>query len=259
MAKDRNLLWVLTMACSVLALLCSLPVFFCGRKVKLVVYIPPGEFMMGSPDGEEDRDSGEGPQHSVKISKGFYMGVTEVTQAQWLNVMGYTGHGNRFRGEDLPEDSVSWDDAVEFCRRLSKKEGKSYRLPTEAEWEYACRAGTTTRSYFGESVSQFSDYAWYSESSGSKTHRVGTKKPNAFGLYDMHGNVYEWCSDWYASYPSSPQTNPTGPTSGSSRVIRGGSWYTNARSCRVASRYYHDPTHRDTTLGVGFRLVLDLN
>jgi formylglycine-generating enzyme required for sulfatase activity len=219
-----------------------------------LVYIPPGEFMMGSPDSEKDRFSREGPQHRVRITKGFYMTVTEVTQAQWKAVMG--NNPSNFKDDDLPVAQVSWDYAVEFCSRLSQKEGKGYRLPTEAEWEYACRAGTTTRFYFGDNDSMLSDYAWYYENTGTKTLPVGKKKPNSFGLYDMHGNVSEWCSDWYDEdyYSQSPVDDPKGPSTGQYRVIRGGSWNYLPRLSRSANRIGRLPDHSD--YGFGFRVVV---
>jgi formylglycine-generating enzyme required for sulfatase activity len=278
MAKGRNLLWQQAMSYLAMALLCILPAWSCGKKavkpqakdsnivtnsigMKLIL-IPPGEFMMGSPDSEKYRQSDEGPQHRVRISKGFYMSVTEVTQAQWQAVMGsnpslFKGFLGLDKNDDLPVECVSWNDAVEFCRKLSQKEGKSYRLPTEAEWEYACRAGTTTRFYFGDSDSQLSDYAWCDEDSGNKTYPVGQKKPNAFGLYDMHGNVWEWCSDWYDEnyYSESPADDPKGPSTGQYLVLRGGSWSNLASSCRVANRDYSGPNLH--TNYIGFRLVQD--
>ena len=199
-----------------------------GMKFKL---IPAGTFTMG--DGDD--------AHDVTLTKPFKMGVHEVTQAQYEQVMGV--NPSKFKGADNPVENVSWDDAVEFCRRLSelpaeKAAGNVYRLPTEAEWEYACRAGTTTKYSFGDDESEFGDYAWYCDNSDEQTHPVGSKKPNAWGLYDMHGNVLEWCQDWYGDYPSGSVTDPTGPAVGSHRVIRGGSWDRTAGYCRSAHRYW---------------------
>jgi formylglycine-generating enzyme required for sulfatase activity len=224
-----------------------------------LVYIHLGDFMMGSPDSEKDRFNHEGPQHKVKISRGLWMGIYEVTQAQYQSVMGT--NPSCFKGDNLPVETVSWDDAVEFCRRLSQKEDKTYRLPTEAEWEYACRAGTTTRFYYGDDLdeSKLGEYAWYGSNSDGKTHPVGQKKSNAFGLYDMHGNVWEWCQDWYDEkyYSNKPEVDPPGPASGQYRVLRGGNWSGNALDCRVADRVNDSLSSRDN--GIGFRVVLDLN
>ncbi|MEO2033591.1 MAG: formylglycine-generating enzyme family protein, partial [Planctomycetaceae bacterium] len=165
----------------------------------------------------------------------------------------------RFKDARNPVEQVSWDDAVEFCRKLSsraeeKSAGWVYRLPTEAEWEYACRAGTTTAYSFGDSEFELGEYAWFRENSNGTTHPVGEKRPNGWGLYDMHGNVWEWCQDWYADYPSGALRHPMGPSTGSYRVFRGGSWNFPARYCRSAFRFLHTPVNRYNFLG--FRLVL---
>jgi len=215
-----------------------------GVTMKLVL-IPAGKFMMGSPDSEKGRDENEG-QHEVTLSKPFYMGVTEVTQAQYEAIMG-TNPSN-FKGATSPVDNVSWNDATEFCKKLSDKTNQAVRLPTEAEWEYACRAGSTTKFSFGDAHESLGDYAWYSTNSGSKTRPVGQKKPNAWGLYDMHGNVWEWCADRYGAYPEGAVTEPQGPASGMFRVLRGGAWNDSPDYCRSAyrnrttpdNRYYYD-------------------
>lgn len=226
-----------------------------------LVLLPAGEFVMGSPDSEEDRQEGEG-QHRVCITKPFYLGMTEVTQAQWEAVMGtrpWRGMEYAKDGPDHAATSVSWHDAVKFCAALSKKEGTLYRLPTEAEWEYACRAGTTTTFHFGNDASHLGDYAWFkanAEQAGEwYAHPVGRKKPNPFGLYDIHGNVCEWCSDWYDVdyYATSPDTDPMGPSNGTFRVFRGMSWRNPAKGCRSAARNSGDP-ETGTNL-VGFRVV----
>ncbi|MGB2820171.1 MAG: formylglycine-generating enzyme family protein, partial [Phycisphaerae bacterium] len=206
-----------------------------GVKMKLVL-IPAGKFVMGSPETEAGRRDHEGPQHWVKISKPFYVGVTEVTQAQYEAIM--ETNPSKFKGAEKPVEQVSWNDAVEFCKRLSAKTRRRARLPTEAEWEYACRAGTRTRFSFGDSDGELGDYAWYLGNSDKQTHEVGKKKPNAWGLYDMHGNVWEWCADWYEDsyYRSSPRTDPQGPSSGKCPVLRGGSWCDNPPDCRSAYR-----------------------
>jgi sulfatase modifying factor 1 len=199
-----------------------------GMKLKL---IPAGTFMMGSPESEEDRD-GDEPQHQVTISKAFYMQTTEVTQGQWMVVMGtepWKGKTNVKEGSNYAATIVSWDDAVAYCKKLNEKEGKTYRLPTEAEWEYVCRAGTTTPWSFGNDEKVLGDYAWYRENTwdiGEKhAHQVGLKQPNAFGLFDIHGNVWEWCSDYYGKdyYKQSPEKDPTGPVPVAFCVFRGGS------------------------------------
>ncbi|MBL1217146.1 MAG: formylglycine-generating enzyme family protein [Planctomycetes bacterium] len=228
-----------------------------GNDVRMTfALIPPGEFVMGSPASEVGRSDVEGPQHQVTLTQPYYMGITEVTQAQYQTIMG--NNPSKFVGTALPVEQVSWDDATEFCRALADKTGRIVRLPTEAEWEYACRAGTTTRFGFGDSDSHLSQYAWYEDNSGAQTHPVGQKEPNAFGLFDMHGNVWEWCADWYAeAYPSSSQTDPTGSGSGDARVLRGGSWNYNPDYCRSASRGMIPPDIQVNNSG--FRVVLDLN
>ncbi len=196
------------------------------------------------------------PQHQVKLTKPFQLGVYEVTQQQYEKVMGT--NPSKYKGPQNPVEKVNWNDAVEFCRKLSslpeeKAAGYVYRLPTEAEWEYACRAGTTTKYSFGDSESELGDYAWYNENSGSTTHPVGSKKPNAWGLYDMHGNVIEWCQDRYGSYPSGSVTDPTGAAAGSYRVYRGGCWSDSSGICRSALRSRRTPDYRYHNLG--FRVL----
>ena len=213
-----------------------------------LVYIPSGEFMMGSPEDEEGRWKDE-TQHLVKLGKGFHMGVTQVTQAQWQGLIG--NDPSHFKGNDLPVENVSLNDAMEFCRKLSEKESKRYRLPTEAEWEYACRAGSTGP-YAGRSLD---DLGWYSDNSGGKTHPVATKEANAWGIFDMHGNVFEWCQDWYADYPKGKGADPTGPANGSCRLLRGGAWGYYPTNCRSANRGRDSPRNRND--GVGFRVALD--
>jgi formylglycine-generating enzyme required for sulfatase activity/tRNA A-37 threonylcarbamoyl transferase component Bud32 len=214
--------------------------------------IPAGTFTMGEATGE----SNEKP-HRVTLTKPFYMGVHEVTNAQWKQVMGSVP--SDWKEDAHPVQHVSLDDAVEFCRKLSalpkeRKAGRVYRLPTEAEWEYTCRAGTTTQYSFGDDESLLGDYGWFDGNSNKQTHPVGQRKPNAWGLYDMHGNVWEWCSDWYANYPDGEVTNPQGPSSGSIRAIRGGSWYRAAKDCRSAYRARGEPSRRRNNMG--FRLAL---
>lgn len=206
---------------------------------------------MGSPSSEPERDSDEN-QHRVTLTKGFYMGVTEVTQGQWREIMG--SNPSNFKGDNLPVEQVSWNDCQEFIRKLNLQEGgNKYRLPTEAEWEYACRAGSTSRFCFGDSDGSLEQYAWYNSNSSNKTHPVAQKKPNEWGLYDMHGNVWEWCQDWFGDYPSGHVADPDGPSSGSFRVRRGGSWFSYAGVCRSASR--HDGTPGGRGGHLGFRLA----
>jgi formylglycine-generating enzyme required for sulfatase activity len=206
---------------------------------------------MGSPPDEKGRE-GEEALHRVKISKSFRMSVTEITQAQWRAVMGQR-RGN-FAGDDLPVEGVGWQDAVAFCEKLSALGKKKCRLPSEAEWEYACRAGSRER--FSGTAS-LAELAWYDDNSDAQPHPVAQKKPNAWGLYDMHGNVAEWCADFYAApYADKASTDPSGPAQGSSRVVRGGSWSSFERGCRCASRGNANPAHQMKT--VGFRVVREL-
>ena len=223
-----------------------------GVTMKLAL-IPAGKFMMGSPSGEANR-SGEEPQHEVTISKPFYMGVTEVTQAQYEAVMG-TNPSN-FKGATNPVETVSWNDAAEFCKKLSEKTGKTLRLPTEAEWEYACRAGTKTAFSFGDADTGLGDYAWFNGNNGNTPRPVGQKKPNPWGLYDMHGNVWEWCADWYGDYPKGAATDPQGPASGTYRVLRGGAWFISPDFCRSAYRFINYPDIRSS---IGFRVVVSVS
>jgi len=211
-----------------------------GNGVSMrLVEIKPGRFMMGSPASEPGRSDDE-TQHEVTISKAFLLGQTEVTQAQWQAVMG--SNPSRFSGNpNHPVEQVSWNDAQEFCRRLSQKTGMAFRLPTEAEWEYACRSGTTAAYSFGNDASRLREHAWFEDNSGGSTKPVATRKPNAWGLYDMHGNVWEWCSDRYGTYPSGAAIDPQGPRSGKGRVLRGGSWWFPSNRCRASSRSYLYP------------------
>ncbi len=216
------------------------------------VFILPGSFMMGSPKNEPGRSDDE-ILHNVTLTKGFFMQTTQVTQKQWKSVMG--NNPSHFKEcDDCPVENVSWDDVHEFIDKLNKKKGHTYRLPTEAEWEYACRAGSETAFCFGDDESQLEHYAWYDRNSGGRTHPVAQRNPNAWGLYDMHGNVWEWCQDWYGNYYADSVTNPEGSSTGSDRVFRGGCWYDYARRCRSANRNSNAPCNRNSCLG--FRLVL---
>ena len=209
---------------------------------------------MGSPESELGRDDDE-IQHQVTLTKGFYMQTTEVTQGQWQAVMGNNPSG--FKGDNLPVETVSWNDAQEFIQKLNSKGEGTYRLPTEAEWEYAARASSTTKYACGDSESCLSDMAWYSENSGSTTHPVGQKQANAWGLYDMHGNVEEWVQDKYGYYSSGavsdPVSDPVGASSRSNRVVRDGGWIVRARYCRSANRSGNVPSHSYGVLG--FRVL----
>jgi formylglycine-generating enzyme required for sulfatase activity len=224
-----------------------------GVTMKMVL-IRPGKFMMGSPDSEKGRGVHEGPQHEVTISKPFYMGVTEVTQEQYEAIMGKNPSG--WKGATNPVENVSWDDVAQFCKKLSEKTRQAVRLPTEAEWEYACRAGTQTAFSFGDDPSALGDYAWWDGNSGKTTHPVGQKKPNAWGLYDMHGNVCEWCADWYGDYPNGAVQDPQGPASGTYRVLRGGCLLTTPSVDRSALRVLDPPSERSGIYG--FRVVVSV-
>jgi formylglycine-generating enzyme required for sulfatase activity len=222
-----------------------------GGGVSLpLIYVSPGRFVMGS-----NEDDDEKPAHEVVITRGFYMGKYELTQAQCQRVMGM--NPSKWKDPARPVERVSWNDAAVLCRKLSEATGRRFRLPTEAEWEYACRAGSTGQYGFGDDASVLSRYAHYSASSGGQTQRVGGKLPNAWGLHDMHGNVWEWCRDRYSKsyYASSPTEDPEGPASGHQRVLRGGSWYVDARLCRSPNRGSGLATSRTTSAGL--RVVCD--
>jgi formylglycine-generating enzyme required for sulfatase activity len=215
--------------------------------------IPPGTFSMGAEDGNPRRI----PVHEVRISQPFFLGMHEVTNAQWRRVMGSTP--SHWEDEDRPVEHVTWDDAMDFCRHLSelpaeRAAGRVYRLPTEAEWEYACRAGTNTSFSFGEDSSLLDDHGWFAGNSGMMTHPVGLKTPNPWGLHDMHGNVGEWCSDWYHVYPSFAVADPQGPPGGTMRVRRGGGWISPAEDCVSVNRIRNAPAFHNDRLGL--RVVL---
>jgi len=224
--------------------------FEIASGVKMVLcWIPAGKFTMGSPVGEDGRGEDETP-HQVTLTKAFWLGRTEVTQGQWQAVMGSSP--SHFKGKDLPVEAVSWNDASDFCKKLNAKgllpTGWRWTLPTEAQWEYACRAGTT-----GGYAGTLDAMAWYYSNSGSKTHPVGTKQANAWGLADMHGNVWEWCADWSGDYPKDAVTDPAGPNNGSSRVARGGSWDNDGSYCRSAYCRRNTPDYRYNH--TGFRVA----
>ena len=219
-----------------------------------LVKIEAGTFMMGSPSGEKGR-YGDEKQHQVTLTRDFLIGRTEVTQAQWKAVMG--DNPSEFEGDDRPVEYVSWHDAMKFCKKLNEMgkapKGWKFTLPTEAQWEYAARGGNKSRGYKYSGSNDLGEVAWYNRNSGSETHPVAAKRANELGLYDMCGNVEEWCLDWYDSYGGSA-TDPTGPATGSLRVRRGGSWCYDARYCRSADRGDDDPGLRCNDLG--FRLAL---
>ena len=250
-----------------------------GGVTMALAWCPPGEFLLGSPAAEQEaalrslpaslsqaaREKtsvairAEGPRHAVKLPRGFWMARTEVTRAQWSRVMGADPSRFSDSGPDAPVESVSWDDCQEFVRRLNASpaggSGRLFRMPTEAEWEYAARAGSSTAYCFGDDPGLLGDHAWFGQDSGMKTHPVGLKKPNAWGLYDTHGNVWEWCADGYGSYPSASETDPLRPDSGAGRVGRGGGWDDFAGDCRTAYRSYGRPAGFKAS-PLGFRPVL---
>ena len=210
-----------------------------------------GTFMMGATAEQINADSDEKPAHQVTLSS-YYIGQTEVTQELWEAVMG--SNPSYLKGDKLPVDVVSWNDCQTFIQKLNQLTGKKFRLPTEAEWEFAARGGNKRMGYQYSGSNDIDEVAWYSSNSDNKTHPVASKQPNELGIYDMSGNVWEWCSDWYGGYSSEAQTNPTGPTSGSYRVFRGGSWRSGAASCRTANRNDDAPTGSSNYLGL--RLAL---
>jgi formylglycine-generating enzyme required for sulfatase activity len=228
-----------------------------------MVFLSPGSFTMGSPLSEVDRAKDEGPQGAVTLSQGFWMALGPVTQGEYQSVM--TNNPSRYTGDlTLPVEQVTWTEATNYCALLTARDvaagripaGLAYRLPTEAEWEYACRAGTTNRFYYGDDpgYTNLASHAWYWDNSASHTHPVGQKAFNPWGLYDMCGNVWEWCQDWYGPYSGLSATDPQGPADGQYRVLRGGSWYDWAKNLRSACRCYDDPDWVSDSYG--FRIVL---
>ncbi|MDR3328980.1 MAG: formylglycine-generating enzyme family protein [Prevotellaceae bacterium] len=225
-----------------------------------MVQVADGTFLMGCTSEQGDDCYGsEKPPHSVTVG-GFKIGKYEVTQAQWLAVMGSWPDSSSApspflgAGDDYPAYGVSWKDAQKFIAKLNQLTGKRYRLPTEAEWEYAARGGSGAPATKYSGSDAIGDVAWHSGNSGSKAHAVGAKVANELGIYDMSGNVWEWCSDWYGSYGSAAQSNPTGASAGATRVLRGGSWSPGDANCRVADRAHDSPGYRSSA--VGFRLAL---
>lgn len=218
-----------------------------GISFKMIV-VQGGTFQMGSNDSDANDD--EKPVHQVTVST-FSIGETEVTQELWQAVMG--SNPSSFKGSKRPVECVSWDDCHEFIRELNSLTGRHFRMPTEAEWQYAARGGLRSSGYKYAGSNNIGAVAWYEDRSDSHTHEVGTEGANELGLYDMSGNVWEWCQDWYGSYSSGSQTNPKGPSSGSLRVLCGGSWFNNAGRCRVSSRFGTSPSG---SYCIGLRLVL---
>ena len=217
-----------------------------------MVYVEGGTFTMGNSEEQTVFSAEEKPTHSVTLSN-YMIGKYEVTQKQWEEVMG--NNPSCFIGNNNPVEQVNWNDIQEFITKLNAKTGKNYRLPTEAEWEYAARGGNKSKGYKYSGSNTLADVAWYSENSGNTTHPIGEKRANELGIYDMSGNVWEWCSDWYDSYSSEEQNNPQGPAHGNNRVDRGGSWINYAKGCRVTIRINDGPDYRNNTLG--FRLAMD--
>ena len=226
-----------------------------------MVLVEKGTFTMGATPEQEDPYDDEKPAHQVTLTSDYYMGETEVTQALWQAVTGSspTTDGDQWSssyglGASYPAYNISWNDVQSFLTKLNSLTGQQFRMPTEAEWEYAARGGKKSQGYQYSGGNTIGDVAWYNGNSGSKTHEVKTKQANELGLYDMSGNVWEWCADWYSDYTSAAVTDPTGPTSGSNRVRRGGRWVSGAGNCRVAYRDYFSPSYRSIYLG--FRLAL---
>jgi formylglycine-generating enzyme required for sulfatase activity len=233
----------------------------CGMKMN---WVAPGRFVMGSPPTEAGRSNDEGPQTDVTMSRGFWLGVFAVTQDDWKSIaegaIGLNAEPSFFHGERLPVEQVSWQDCQSWLEELNSSEesrlpaGFQYRLPTEAEWEFACRAGTSTAFHFGDAQPGLDESAWYSNNSSGQTHSVGAKKPNTWGFHDMHGNVWEWCQDRYGALPGGSVIDPQEPIAGLNRVFRGGSWGVAASRCRSAYRVWNKPSYRDYT--VGFRVAI---
>ena len=226
-------------------------VFRVGGVEFKMIRVEGGTFMMGSPDSDSDAYDDEKPQHRVTLSD-YYIGEIPVTQALWQAVMG--GNPSYSQGVNNPVECVSWNDCQEFLKKLNQQTGMTFSLPTEVQWEYAARGGNKSKGYKYAGSNSVKDVAWYTDNSGGMTHPVKGKRANELGLYDMSGNVWEWCQDWLGSYSSTPQTNPIGPATGSSRVLRGGCWINRAWNCRVAYRLSISPDYR--IYHTGFRLSL---
>ena len=219
------------------------------------ILIQPGSYDMGTNE-EADPDGDASPPRKVTLTQPFYLGKFEVTQEQWEKIMG--GNPSHFKGAKRPVESVSWNACQEFLAKLQERTGRKFALPTEAQWEFACRAGTTTRWSFGDLDSRLGDYAWFGDVSGRTTHAVGKKQPNAWGLYDLHGNVAEWCADWYAKYRDArgQATDPSGPAAGDSRVARGGAWGDDSGYLRSTYRNCNGPDGANE--GIGLRCAMQV-
>lgn len=240
----------------IIMLIMLMGIMSCDPEPGGMVYVEGGTFQMG--DTRNEGSSDEKPVHNVTVSS-FYIGKYEVTQKEWVEIMG--SNPSYFKGDDLPVEMVSWNNIQEYIRKLNAKTGQKYRLPTEAEWEYAAKGGASTGSATASKYSgsdNIDEVAWYWDNSGKQTHSVGLKKPNELGIYDMSGNVWEWCSDWYGEkyYSESASKDPKGPGSGDFRVLRGGSWGNLDFGCRSANRSWGSPGFRSNI--DGFRLVQDL-
>jgi formylglycine-generating enzyme required for sulfatase activity len=227
-----------------------------GEGVKMeFVLIHPGSFVMGTSE-ETDPDGDATPPHRVPLTQPFYLGKYEVTQEQWEKVMGR--NPSHFKGAKLPVETVSWNACQEFLAKLQKMTGRKFALPTEAQWEFACRAGTSTPWSFGDSDATLGNYAWNRDNSGQTTHAVGEKQPNAWGLYDMHGNVAEWCADWYAkhTYSRGLATDPSGPPSGDARIVRGGAWGDNPEYLLCTYRNCNGPAGANDGIGLRCEMLV---
>jgi formylglycine-generating enzyme required for sulfatase activity len=247
-------------------LIIALLVFGCQQQrhpaESEMVFVKGGDFWMGCSQEQVDCDVDEAPLHKVTVS-GFYIAKHEVTQAQWQQIMGTTVSQQKDKvkaslplsgeGDNYPMYYINWEEAQEFITRLNALTGKQYRLPTEAEWEYAARGGDQSKGYIFSGSNFVESAAWFKDNSGNITHPVGTKEPNELGIYDMSGNVWEWCYDWYGAYPAPAQHDPVGASSGSRRVNRGGGWNYNSHFCRAADRDFNVPSDRRGNLG--FRLA----
>ena len=216
-----------------------------------LIWIPPGVFRMGSPFGEEGRFIAEGRRHQVTLTRGFWMGKFPVTQQQWERVMG--NNPSHAKGPRLPVDQVNWNDCQTFIQALNRilaTKDLTASLPAEAQWEYACRAGSETRFWSGDRVTDLARVAWFADNSDDQAHEVGRKPANPWGLCDMHGNVWQWCQDWLERYPPEDATDPQGPAAGQERILRGGAWNSEADICRAAYRFSYPPDYRIMTAGL---------